>query len=199
MLAIDFSQDPIQCAPHLLHSNRAKKHHLRLGRDKKEVPSRRPNPSIEGKTVQRLHHAPAPGIGLALQSLTPQPKKVRPFRHQHRSHVNFLCNEASLLAHRRQALTLRSSPNLRQNTVQNGSLLVPFFDDLKFGKFIGKKIAWGLELLQMGSPASNRSTNTKGRAFSPMTFLATIGEGRRNLNFTKRQGIFTQGDTADAV
>jgi CRP-like cAMP-binding protein len=35
--------------------------------------------------------------------------------------------------------------------------------------------------------------------FNPMTFLATIGEGRRNLSFAKNEVIFTQGDLADAV
>lgn len=36
-------------------------------------------------------------------------------------------------------------------------------------------------------------------AFDPNTFLATIGQGRRNLAVKKKQGIFTQGDAADAV
>jgi len=35
--------------------------------------------------------------------------------------------------------------------------------------------------------------------FNPIAFLATIGEGRRNLNFVKNEVIFTQGDLADAV
>ncbi len=39
----------------------------------------------------------------------------------------------------------------------------------------------------------------KSREFNPSTFLATIGEGRRNLTFAKKQGIFAQGDTADAI
>src|ERR1700690_1049790 len=39
----------------------------------------------------------------------------------------------------------------------------------------------------------------KSREFNPSTFLATIGEGRKNLTFVKKQGIFTQGDTADSV
>jgi CRP/FNR family cyclic AMP-dependent transcriptional regulator len=41
--------------------------------------------------------------------------------------------------------------------------------------------------------------NKKSREFDPNTFLATIGEGRKNLTFTKKQGIFAQGDAADAV
>ena len=47
--------------------------------------------------------------------------------------------------------------------------------------------------------ASLGQTNKKGREFNPNTFLATIGEGRQNLTFAKKQGIFTQGDPADAV
>jgi CRP-like cAMP-binding protein len=39
----------------------------------------------------------------------------------------------------------------------------------------------------------------KTREFDPTTFLATIGEGRKNLTVSKKQAIFTQGDAADAV
>jgi CRP/FNR family cyclic AMP-dependent transcriptional regulator len=39
----------------------------------------------------------------------------------------------------------------------------------------------------------------KKREFDPHTFLATIGEGRKNLTVPKKQTIFTQGDAADAV
>ena len=39
----------------------------------------------------------------------------------------------------------------------------------------------------------------KNRVFDPTTFLATIGEGRTTLTVPKKQGIFTQGDAADAV
>jgi hypothetical protein len=39
----------------------------------------------------------------------------------------------------------------------------------------------------------------KTREFDPTIFLATIGEGRKNLTVSKKQGIFTQGDAADAV
>ena len=35
--------------------------------------------------------------------------------------------------------------------------------------------------------------------FDPRAFLATIGEGRKFVLFPKKQGIFGQGDTADAV
>jgi CRP/FNR family cyclic AMP-dependent transcriptional regulator len=39
----------------------------------------------------------------------------------------------------------------------------------------------------------------KKRDFDPHAFLATIGEGRKFVPFQKKQTIFTQGDTADAV
>jgi CRP/FNR family transcriptional regulator, cyclic AMP receptor protein len=35
--------------------------------------------------------------------------------------------------------------------------------------------------------------------FDPHAFLSTIGEGRKSLLFQRKQGIFAQGDTADAV
>src|SRR5208337_1262470 len=41
--------------------------------------------------------------------------------------------------------------------------------------------------------------NKQSREFNPTTFLATIGEGRKHLTFVKKQGIFAQGDAADAV
>lgn len=48
----------------------------------------------------------------------------------------------------------------------------------------------------MGSPVL---AIKKSREFDPNTFLATSGEGRNNLTFGRKQGIFAQGDTADAV
>ena len=39
----------------------------------------------------------------------------------------------------------------------------------------------------------------KKRQFDPSTFLATIGDGRKNLAVAKKQTIFAQGDGADAV
>jgi CRP-like cAMP-binding protein len=41
--------------------------------------------------------------------------------------------------------------------------------------------------------------NRKKFDFNPITFLATIGAGRRNLTFAKNKGIFAQGDLADSV
>ena len=40
---------------------------------------------------------------------------------------------------------------------------------------------------------------TKPYDFDPKKFLATIGEGRRVVLFSKKQAIFAQGDPADAV
>lgn len=37
------------------------------------------------------------------------------------------------------------------------------------------------------------------RQFDPVTFLATVGEGRKSLTLSKKQGIFTQGDPADSI
>ena len=46
---------------------------------------------------------------------------------------------------------------------------------------------------------SSLALSKKDREFDPGTFLATIGEGRKSLIISKNQGIFTQGDPADAV
>jgi CRP-like cAMP-binding protein len=39
----------------------------------------------------------------------------------------------------------------------------------------------------------------KRRDFDPHAFLATIGEGRKSVLFKRKEGIFAQGDAADAV
>jgi len=44
-----------------------------------------------------------------------------------------------------------------------------------------------------------RAAAKKGRDFDPHEFLATIGEGRKSVLFQRKQGIFAQGDAADAV
>ena len=44
-----------------------------------------------------------------------------------------------------------------------------------------------------------RAVAKKRRDFDPQVFLATIGEGRKIVLFPKKQTIFAQGDTADAV
>ena len=43
------------------------------------------------------------------------------------------------------------------------------------------------------------STTAKKKRFDPRIFLATIGEGRKSVSVAKKEGIFTQGDAADAV
>ena len=47
--------------------------------------------------------------------------------------------------------------------------------------------------------ASSPSATKKRRDFDLHAFLATIGEGRKFVLFPKKQVIFAQGDTADAV
>jgi CRP/FNR family transcriptional regulator, cyclic AMP receptor protein len=47
----------------------------------------------------------------------------------------------------------------------------------------------------MGSVAASK----KNGGFNPVTFLATIGDGRKSLIVSGKQGIFTQGDAADSV
>ena len=44
-----------------------------------------------------------------------------------------------------------------------------------------------------------RAAAKKRRDFDPLAFLATIGESRKFVLFPKKQIIFAQGDTADAV
>jgi CRP/FNR family cyclic AMP-dependent transcriptional regulator len=44
-----------------------------------------------------------------------------------------------------------------------------------------------------------RAAAKKRRDFDAHAFLATIGEGRKFVLFSKKQGIFAQGDLADAV
>lgn len=46
---------------------------------------------------------------------------------------------------------------------------------------------------------SATKAGTSGRYFDPKKFLATIGEGRKVVAFPKKQSVFSQGDTADAV
>jgi CRP/FNR family transcriptional regulator, cyclic AMP receptor protein len=55
---------------------------------------------------------------------------------------------------------------------------------------------FGLELQLMSAVGV---VNKKKREFDPDTFLATIGDGRKNLAVAKKQPIFSQGDKADAV
>ena len=50
-----------------------------------------------------------------------------------------------------------------------------------------------------GNAIGPRLMAKKKRAFDPHAFLATISEGRKSVLFQRKQGIFAQGDTADAV
>jgi CRP/FNR family cyclic AMP-dependent transcriptional regulator len=43
------------------------------------------------------------------------------------------------------------------------------------------------------------AASKKNRGFNPTTFLATMGDGRKILSVAKKQMIFVQGDSADAV
>ncbi|MBZ5689875.1 MAG: Crp/Fnr family transcriptional regulator [Acidobacteriia bacterium] len=45
----------------------------------------------------------------------------------------------------------------------------------------------------------SKAVAKKTREFDPNTFLATIGSGRKSALFRAKQGIFAQGDAADAV
>src|SRR5450759_2692251 len=57
-----------------------------------------------------------------------------------------------------------------------------------------------IPILQTERSAISRSAGAKKRRdFDPHAFLATIGEGRKFVLFPKKQVIFAQGDTADAV
>jgi len=49
------------------------------------------------------------------------------------------------------------------------------------------------------SPHAAAKANKRRREFDPDTFLATIGDGRKNMSVGRKQGIFAQGDDADAV
>ena len=55
-------------------------------------------------------------------------------------------------------------------------------------------------ILQTAGSAKGPSLAAKKkRYFDPHVFLASIGEGRKSLLFQRKQGIFAQGDAADAV
>ena len=47
--------------------------------------------------------------------------------------------------------------------------------------------------------ARRRLASKNSREFDPQAFLATIGEGRKTMLFSKKQMVFAQGDPADAV
>jgi CRP/FNR family transcriptional regulator, cyclic AMP receptor protein len=49
------------------------------------------------------------------------------------------------------------------------------------------------------NPARSQRTSKKSGGFDPQAFLATIGDGRRAMLFSKKETIFAQGSPADAV
>ena len=53
--------------------------------------------------------------------------------------------------------------------------------------------------LELSRMAISSLARKKSPEFNPNRFLATIGDGRTNLTFDKKLGIFAQGDAADAV
>ena len=67
----------------------------------------------------------------------------------------------------------------------------------------GRKVARQISIDQTIQTAPNAISPSlvakKKRDFDPHAFLATIGEGRKSLLFRQKQGIFAQGDAADAV
>jgi CRP/FNR family transcriptional regulator, cyclic AMP receptor protein len=46
---------------------------------------------------------------------------------------------------------------------------------------------------------STAQMTKQGRAFNPMTFLSTVGDGRSMMSLRKGQPIYAQGDAADAL
>jgi len=67
-------------------------------------------------------------------------------------------------------------------------------------QIVGTRRFTGLELPLMGSISPTKSlAKKKSREFNPNSFLATIGDGRKNLSVAKKQGVFAQGDAADSV
>src|ERR1700751_3159088 len=46
---------------------------------------------------------------------------------------------------------------------------------------------------------SRHTVSTKKGDFDSRKFLATVGDGKHALSFSKTQTIFTQGDAADAI
>jgi CRP/FNR family transcriptional regulator, cyclic AMP receptor protein len=71
------------------------------------------------------------------------------------------------------------------------------------GSIRGRKIARQTPIDPTLQPTRNAISPSgaakKKRDFDPHAFLATIGEGRKLVSFQKKQGIFAQGDLADAV
>jgi CRP/FNR family cyclic AMP-dependent transcriptional regulator len=67
------------------------------------------------------------------------------------------------------------------------------------GRKIARQTPIGPPLQTQRKPMGPSVAAKKKRAFDPHAFLATIGEGRKSVRFQRKQGIFAQGDAADAV
>src|ERR1700731_430269 len=68
-----------------------------------------------------------------------------------------------------------------------------------FGNHRSDKMFKGVALRQEKPVIAATVSAKKKNDFDPRKFLATIGEGRRVVPFSKKQTIFTQGDAADTV
>ena len=67
------------------------------------------------------------------------------------------------------------------------------------GRKIARQTPIALTLQTQRNAMGPRVAAKKRRDFDPPAFLATIGEGRKSVLFQRKQGIFAQGDAADAV
>jgi hypothetical protein len=66
----------------------------------------------------------------------------------------------------------------------------------------GKKVTRPRPFDPVPQPGRSPTVPTAAKArreFDPQAFLATISEGRKLVIFPRRQTIFAQGDSADAV
>ena len=67
------------------------------------------------------------------------------------------------------------------------------------GRKVARQIAIDPTVQKAPKVIGPRLVAKKKRDFDPHAFLATIGEGRKSVLFRQKQGIFAQGDAADAV
>src|SRR5580658_3236580 len=59
---------------------------------------------------------------------------------------------------------------------------------------------WRISRLIMGGVVAKIvKTQKKTHAFNPVTFLSSIGKGRRMVSFQKKEMIFAQGDDMDGL
>jgi CRP-like cAMP-binding protein len=72
-------------------------------------------------------------------------------------------------------------------------------NDSPGGRKIARQPTIGPTLQTQRYAMGPRAGAKKARDFDPHAFLATIGEGRKSVPFQRKQGIFAQGDAADAV